>query len=98
MAAAGDVPPRNGYLESKKIAELENLPNDLTLASRNALLAMIDYIVDTHGYSREQAYIIASVAVDLRIGQVVDEPNVGVSALLPLDIFVAPVASTEPSF
>ena len=43
----------------------------------------------TYGYTPEQAYIIASVAVDLRIGQVVDEPNVGVSAVLPLDIFDA---------
>jgi hypothetical protein len=30
---------------------------------------------------------VASVAVDLRIGQLVDAPNVGVTALLPLDIF-----------
>jgi formamidase len=87
LKAAGEVPPRSEYLESKKVAELENLSNDLTLASRNALLAMIDHIVDTYGYTREQAYIVASVAVDLRIGQVVDEPNVGVSAVLPLDIF-----------
>ncbi len=48
---------------------------------------MIDHIVETYGYTREQAYVIASVAVDLRIGQVVDAPNVGVSAILPLDIF-----------
>jgi len=34
-----------------------------------------------------QAYVIASVAVDLRIGQLVDTPNVGVTAILPLDIF-----------
>ena len=47
---------------------------------------MIDYIVEEHGLTREQAYVLSSVAVDLRIGQVVDEPNVGVSAILPLDI------------
>jgi len=35
----------------------------------------------------EQAYIVASVAVDLRIGQLVDAPNVGVTAILPIDIF-----------
>ena len=49
---------------------------------------MIDYLVDTYGYDRTQAYMIASVAVDLRIGQLVDVPNVGVTAVLPLDIFV----------
>jgi formamidase len=87
LKSAGELPPRLAYLQSPKVAHLENLSNDLTTASRNALLAMIDYIANTYGYSREQAYIIASVAVDLRIGQVVDVPNVGVSAVLPLDIF-----------
>ena len=50
---------------------------------------MIDFIEDRYGYDRTQAYMIASVAVDLRIGQLVDVPNVGVTAILPLDIFVA---------
>lgn len=60
---------------------------DLTLAARNALINMIDYIVDAKGFSREQAYALASVAVDLRASQVVDVPNMTVSAFLPLDIF-----------
>ena len=38
---------------------------DLTLAARNALLNMIDYLVDTRGFTRQQAYCLASVAVDL---------------------------------
>ena len=83
----GDVPPDLAYLGSDKVANLENLSKDVSLAARNALLEMIDYIVETYGYTREQAYIISSVAVDLRIGQLVDAPNVGVTAILPLDIF-----------
>jgi formamidase len=47
----------------------------------------LDYISDTCGVSREQAYCLASVAVDLKISQVVDVPNMIVSAFLPLDIF-----------
>ena len=43
--------------------------------------------METYGYDRQQAYVIASVAVDIRIGQLVDAPNVGVTAILPLDIF-----------
>ncbi len=58
------------------------------LASQNALLEMIEYMVWRYGLTREQAYVVASVAVDLRIAQVVDAPNVGVSAILPVDIFV----------
>jgi formamidase len=83
----GEVPADMRYLASDKVATLENLSKDISLAARNALLEMIDYISDTYGYTREQAYIIASVAVDLRIGQLVDVPNVGVTAILPLDIF-----------
>ena len=87
LKRSGEVPPRLAYLESEKLSELENLSNDLTLAARNALLEMIDYIQTEYGLTREQAYIVASVAVDLRIGQVVDFPNVGVTAILPTDIF-----------
>ena len=84
---AGEIPREIGYLGSPGVSELRNLSNDINLAARNALAAMIDHIVDEYGYNRLQAYIIASVAVDLRIGQLVDTPNVGVTAVLPLDIF-----------
>lgn len=84
---AGDVPAHVGYLASAKVAGLSNLSNDINLAAQNALISMIDYIVDEYGYDRTQAYMIASVAVDMRIGQLVDAPNVGVTAILPLDIF-----------
>ncbi len=84
----GSVPANLAYLDSDRIARLGNLSADIHLAARNALAAMIDYIVSEYGYDRAQAYIIASVAVDMRIGQLVDVPNVGVTAVLPLDIFV----------
>lgn len=84
----GDVPPDMEYLESAKIGKLSNLSKDISLAARNALLEMIDYIAETYGLTCEQAYVVASVAVDLRISQLVDAPNVGVVAILPLDIFL----------
>jgi formamidase len=68
-------------------AEGENRSEDLSLSARNALLAMIDHL-GTRGYDRQQAYALCSVAVDLRVSQVVDVPNFLVTALLPLDIFV----------
>jgi len=83
----GDLPREIAYLASEKIRPLGNLSKDLNLAARNALAAMIDHIVTEYGYNRSQAYIIASVAVDLRIAQLVDAPNVGVTAILPVDIF-----------
>ncbi len=65
-----------------------NAAEDATLAARNALLNMIDYLGYERGYSRQQAYALCSVAVDLKISELVDVPNFVVSAFLPLDIFV----------
>ena len=76
------------YLNSDVVAGLEYLSNDINLAARNAIEGIVDYITSTYGYNRQQAYIIASVAVDIRISQLVDAPNVGVTAILPLDIFI----------
>jgi formamidase len=87
LKAEGEVPPDMKYLGSEVAPRLSNLSKDVSLAARNALLEMIDYMSETYGLSPEQAYIIASVAVDLRIGQLVDAPNVGVTAILPVDIF-----------
>jgi formamidase len=63
-----------------------NEGEDLSLSARNALISMIDHL-ETRGYDRQQAYAICSVAVDLKVSQVVDVPNLIVSAILPLDIF-----------
>lgn len=64
-----------------------NVSESINLAARRALLEMIDYL-GSRGYDRQQAYAICSVAVDLRLSEVVDVPNVIVSAFLPLDIFI----------
>jgi formamidase len=47
---------------------------------------MIDLLV-ARGWNRQQAYAICSVAVDLKLSELVDVPNMVVSAFLPLDIF-----------
>ena len=60
---------------------------DLMAATKGAVRAMIGYLVRAHGLSREEAYALCSVAVDLRISEVVDAPNWVVSAFLPLSIF-----------
>ncbi|MFK7853615.1 MAG: acetamidase/formamidase family protein [Granulosicoccus sp.] len=88
IKSAGEVPAPHTYLESQKIADLENLSEDLTLAARNALIKMIAYIEREYGLTSEQAYILASVAVDLRVGQVVDVPNYIVTAVLNEDVFI----------
>ena len=67
-------------------AEGEIESENLTLAARNAVLNMMT-LLQERGFSREQAYVICSVAVDLRVSNVVDVPNYVVSALLPERIF-----------
>ena len=62
-------------------------PMDIDAAARAALLEMIDYLEARLGIARAAAYALCSVAVDLRISEVVDIPYPLVSALLPLDVF-----------
>jgi formamidase len=84
----GTVPTYHTYLDSAVIEDLPQLSEDLTMAARNALKQMIDHITRTYGLTREQAYVLASVAVDLRVGQVVDVPNYVITAVLNKDVFV----------
>ena len=60
---------------------------DLTVAAREALLAMIDYLTVEHGLEPVAAYALCSAVVDLRLSEVVDVPYPLVAALLPLDVF-----------
>ena len=49
---------------------------------------MIDeHLVPERGLSRAEAYCLAGAAVDMKISEIVNEPNWIVSAYLPLSIF-----------
>jgi acetamidase/formamidase len=50
---------------------------------------MIDYLVDTYDLSREDAYVLSSLCVDLKISEIVDAGEYVVSAVLPLAVFSA---------
>jgi formamidase len=62
---------------------------DLNAAAHTALLEMLDHLEQRYGFERPAAYALASVAVDLRVSEVVDVPYPLVSALLRLDVFEA---------
>ena len=47
---------------------------------------MIDYLTDEHGLTPEEAYILCSVAGDLKISEVVDVPHMLVSMHIPKDV------------
>jgi acetamidase/formamidase len=61
---------------------------DLYQNARQAVRHMIDHLVRHRGLTREEAYILCSVAVDLKISEIVDAPNWIVSAFLPERVFV----------
>jgi len=60
---------------------------DLMEAVRDSVEHMIAHLEREYRLSHEQAYALCSVAVDLRISEVVDAPNWVVSAFLPKDLF-----------
>ncbi|MGE5673219.1 MAG: acetamidase/formamidase family protein [Mycobacterium leprae] len=62
---------------------------DLMEGARDAVRHMVDYLVREHQLTREEAYLLCSVCVDLKISEIVDAPNWIVSAYLPLSIFQA---------
>ena len=69
---------------------------DLFKNAQQAVRYMLDHLVSTYDLTREQAYCLCGVAVDLKISQIVDAPNFMVSAYLPLSIFSKPRAKTAP--
>jgi acetamidase/formamidase len=56
-------------------------------AAKKATRYMIDYLVDEHGLSREDAYALCSLAGDLKIAEVVDVPHMLVTMHMPKNIF-----------
>ena len=56
-------------------------------AARRATREMVEYLATTRGLSREDAYMLTSVAVDMHVTQVVDGVR-GVHMMLPKAIFV----------
>jgi acetamidase/formamidase len=60
---------------------------DLNEAARDAVRRMIDWLGREHGIAPIDAYLLTSVAIDLRISEIVDMPNVVVTAHCPLSVF-----------
>jgi acetamidase/formamidase len=60
---------------------------DLYKAAQDAVRAMISYLSEKYRLPAQDAYILASVCVDLRISEIVDAGQYIVSALLPLAVF-----------
>jgi amidase len=60
---------------------------DLMEAARDAARAMIDFLGETRGLARAEAYMLCSVCADLRLSEVVDAPDWVVSLYFPRVVF-----------
>lgn len=66
------------------------IDQDLKEAARKGLRGLIDWLVAEKGLTRVEAYMLVSVAGDLRISEAVDMPHYAVACSIPLNIFVGP--------
>lgn len=81
------APDPNAELRNGLRYATDGIGPDLIVAARDALRRMIDWLGREHSLSPIQAYLLCSVAVDLRISEIVDMPNFVVTAHCPLGIF-----------
>jgi acetamidase/formamidase len=77
-----------GHVDERGYHATTGIAPDLMAAAKDAVRDMIDYLGREYKLAPELAYALCSVAVDLRISEVVDAPNWLVSAYLPKAIFV----------
>jgi acetamidase/formamidase len=81
----GSLQPRS---DERGYFAVTALGPDLMENARNAIRDLIGWLGGEHGLSREDAYVLCSLAADLKISQIVDQPNWGVSAYLAQSVFV----------
>jgi len=62
--------------------------SDLMEGAKIAVRNMIAWIAEEHGLTREDAYLLCSLAGDLKIHEIVDAGVWNVGMTLPLDVFV----------
>jgi acetamidase/formamidase len=60
---------------------------DLYTAAQDAVRAMVAHLSETYDLSGEDAYVLSSLCVDLKISEIVDAGQYVVSAVLPLAVF-----------
>lgn len=76
--AVGDPGPHYGTM---------GIDADLVQGAKTAVRNMIRWLVDEHGLTREDAYVLCSLAGDLRIHEIVDAGVWNVGMVMPLSVF-----------
>jgi len=60
---------------------------DLYVGAQEAVRAMVAHLSETYDLTPEDAYVLSSLCVDLKISEIVDAGEYIVSAVLPLSVF-----------
>ncbi len=79
--------PISRHRDAKGYEVTTGIGPDLMQGARDAVSGMIDLLSKRHGLSAVDAYLLASVAGDLRISEIVDMPNWVVSFYFPRIVF-----------
>ena len=79
--------PVSRHLDEKGYEVTTGIGPDLFEGARSAVCAMIDLLTARHGLTPVDAYMLCSVAADLRISEIVDQPNWVVSLYFPRLVF-----------
>jgi len=80
----GPLTPR---VDSAPFYATTGVGGDLYVAAQDAIRAMVDHLASNYDLRREDAYLLCSLAVDLKISEIVDAGQYIVSALLPEAVF-----------
>jgi acetamidase/formamidase len=75
--------PVTRHFEAEGYEATTGIGPDLFQAARDAVRAMIDLLAARHGMAPVDAYMLCSVCADLRISEIVDQPNWVVSFYFP---------------
>lgn len=81
--------PLNPKFEGQGYYVTTGIGPDLYANSQKAVRAMIDWLGREKGLAPEDAYLLCSAVGDLKISEIVDQPNWIASFYLPLGIFIA---------
>jgi acetamidase/formamidase len=81
--------PLTGPVDSAPFYGTTGVGGDLYIAAQDAIRAMVDHIHHTYDLTPVDAYLLCSLAVDLKISEIVDAGQYIVSALLPEAVFTA---------
>jgi acetamidase/formamidase len=79
--------PRSRHLDAMGYDITTGIGPDLMAGARDALSQMVDLIAERQGMEPIEAYLLCSACADLKISEIVDQPNWIVSCHFPRMVF-----------